>query len=162
MPVVLHDDDNYEASCASARHAGCVAQRQQRLGLMRKRRTCQLHCTMATTTTTVATKTTKSTVPPYLVRKRTRLSAIVRKRTSCSIKHRRNNQLETSNIDNQCHKDNKSAWTTSCASAPDFSAIVRKGMSFQPSCASPRATASAMGLHKFCIPRASKKAQGKV
>jgi hypothetical protein len=86
-------------------------------------------------------------------------SAIVRKCTSYSVKHRHNNQLETSNIDNQCHEDNKSMRTTLCTSAPGISAIVRKRTSFQPSCASARATASAMGLHKlFCIPRASKKA----
>ncbi len=144
MPVALHNGDDDKASCASARHAGCIARWQRQQQQRRRRQRSQR-------------------VPPYLMRKRTRLSAIVRKRTSYSVKHRHNNQLETSNIDDKCHEDNESTRTTLCASAPVFSAIVRKRASFQPSCASARATASAMGLHKlFCIPRASKKARGKV
>ena len=49
MPVVLHNSDNNKASCACRQHAGCVARLQQRYGLVRKRKTCRLCSTMATT-----------------------------------------------------------------------------------------------------------------
>ena len=38
-----------KALCASARHAGCVAQQQQQWGLVHLRTTCWSRCTMATT-----------------------------------------------------------------------------------------------------------------
>ena len=60
-----------------------------------------------------------------------------------NVKHRRA-RATSSNIDDLVRK------------RTGLSSIVRKRTSFQPSCASARATASAMGLHKlFCCPRAS-------
>jgi hypothetical protein len=50
MLVVLYDGDDNMALCASARHAGRVAQWQQRYGLVCKHTTCRLCHTMATTT----------------------------------------------------------------------------------------------------------------
>ncbi len=61
MPVVSHHGDNNMASCASARHAGCVTQWQQGQGLVRKHTTCRLRHMIAIATTSAATKTTKST-----------------------------------------------------------------------------------------------------
>jgi hypothetical protein len=130
MPVASHNGDNNMASCASAQHAGCVARWRQLQEQRQRRQRSQR-------------------VPPYLMRKRTRLSAIMRKRMSYSVKHRHNNQLETSNIDDKCHEDNKSTRTTLCASAPGFSAIVRKCTSFQPSCASAQAFSHRAQAHEL-------------
>ena len=138
MLVASHNGNNNKASSASARHVGHVTQWQQRYGLVCKRTTCRLCCTMAMTTRPCAQahdmpvvshnsnnnkalcasaqhagciarwrrqqqqqrqRQQSQRVPPYIARKRTSLSAIVRKRTGYSVKHRCNNQLETSNVE---------------------------------------------------------------
>ena len=117
MPVASHDSDDDKASCASTRHAGCVARRA----------------------TTIRPRAQAHDMPV--------------------VSHDGDDYKASGNKDNEVNEYHH----TSCASAPGF----------QPSCASARAFSHRAQAHElqrllwvcincFCIPRASKKAQGKV
>jgi hypothetical protein len=109
-----------------------------------------------------------------LVRKRTGLSSIVRKRTSfqpsCASAQAFSHRAQAHKLSAIVRK--RTSFQPSCASARAFnhcaqaqelSAIVRKRMSFQPSCQAHELQRLLwVCINCFCIPRASKKAQGKV
>ncbi len=133
MPAASHDDDDDKASCASAQHAGRVARRGTTI-----RPRVQAH---------------DMPVASHGGDNDKALCASARHISHCAqahmlrVKHRRNNQpgnvkhrrarATSSNIDNLVRK------------RTGLSSIVGKRTSFQPSCASTRATASAIGLHKL-------------